>query len=186
MSQAIKAAPRTLANTSRLARNVAVGAIGGIAAAWCMSQFQRTWNSLAPSSGKPGQDDPATIKAADKIAAAALSAPVPPAYRPKAGAAIHYAFGIFLGVTYGAVGSFFPRVRAGFGTAYALAVELIADQSLVPAAGLSRPPTRVPLSRHAHGLASHLVFGTALEANRRLIGRWLDRVFRPRKPFRSR
>src|SRR5215831_9326800 len=54
------------------------------------------------------------------------------------------------------------------------AVWLIADEIIVPALGLSKPPTKYPLSTHASSIASHLVYGMTTEIVRREIRRALD------------
>lgn len=149
-----------------LARAAVVGVASGLAAAAVMNRFQALWNSVASQlqpQEKGEQEEPSTIKAADRLAVAATGKPVSAAARDQAGEAIHYAFGAFLGGAYGCVALIFPAARRGFGTSYGLAVFAIADELMVPAAGLGPPPQRVPLSTHAYSLMSHIVFGAALE-----------------------
>ena len=96
--------------------------------------------------------------------------------KARAGNAVHYGFGTALGLLYGVAAEAEPWVTAGFGLSlravpsgcpFGGAVAAVADEALVPAAGLSGPPWESPPSTHAYSLASHLVFGVALEAARR-------------------
>lgn len=148
------------------ARAVLAGVLGGILAAHAMDRFQRQAGKLMPSSGG---SDPATVKVAER----ALGHPLPKARKPAAGTAVHLGFGAALGVVYGLATELEPRVAAGFGLPFGGAVAVLADEALVPAAGLSSAPWRTPPASHAYSLASHLVFGAALEAARRLLRRVL-------------
>ncbi len=149
------------------ARAVLAGVLGGILAAHAMDWFQRQAGKLMPSSG--GGDDPATVRAAER----ALGHPLPKARKPAAGTAVHLGFGAALGAVYGLATELEPRVAAGFGLPFGGAVAVLADEALVPAAGLSSAPWRSPPATHAYSLASHLVFGAALEAARRVLRRVL-------------
>lgn len=148
------------------ARAVLAGVLGGILAAHAMDRFQRQAGKLMPSSGG---GDPATVRAAER----ALGHPLPKARKPAAGTAVHLGFGAALGAVYGLAAELEPRVAAGFGLPFGGAVAVLADEALVPAAGLSSAPWRTPPASHAYSLASHLVFGAALEAARRLLRRVL-------------
>lgn len=185
-------------SAATVARNTAIGIASGLVAAGMMNAFQNGWSAIKRSSdanaerqereARPGgdgrkggrqsaedsdKDEPSTVKAADRVARKVTGEPIPSPYRKPAGKAVHYGFGALLGAVYGALGTVFPKVRSGFGSIYGMSVALTADEALVPAAGLGPPPQKVPLSTHVYGLASHLVFGAALEGNRRSIERVL-------------
>jgi len=145
-----------------LARGALAGLGAGILASLAMNRFQSWVARLSPPSG--GGGDPTTVKAAEAVAG-----PLDPKTKPKAGNAVHYLFGSALGLAYGTAAEAEPWVAGGFGLPFGGAVALLADEALVPAAGLSGPPWESPLSTHAYSLASHLVFGAALEAGRRLL-----------------
>lgn len=155
-----------------LGRDVAIGAVSGLAAAWVMNIFQEGWSAVnRPEDGDRSSDkgEPSTVRAANAVACATTDAPVPGPLRPPAGQLVHYSFGALLGAIYGAAGNRYSWVRAGFGTAFATAVEIGADEGLVPALALSAPPDQLPLRTHAYGFVSHLVFGAALEGSRRAL-----------------
>lgn len=160
-------------NGIELARATLVGAAAGLSAAFIMNQFQALVSSL-PEDDDTGSEEgeeskPSTVRAADAVSQTVSGEPVPPRMQGAAGAVVHYGFGAFLGGLYGALATARPRVRTGFGTAYAASVALVADEAMVPALGLSPPPQDTPASTHAYGMISHLVFGIALEGSRRIL-----------------
>jgi len=162
----------------QLLRSVMIGIAAGLSASWIMDRFQAVVNAASSEdddSKDSGQDKPSTVKAADMLSEAAVGEPVPDRFEEPAGSAVHYGFGAFLGGVYGAMGEFAPGIRAGFGAAYGAGVALVADEALVPAVGLAPPPQQVPARTHAYGIVSHLVFGAALEASRRLIEQAMTR-----------
>lgn len=151
----------------RVTQGAIAGAVAGLVASWVMSTFHDAWK--AASAEDQTGDDPNTVKAADAIAGATTGAPVSKEHRETAGTAVHYGFGALLGAAYGIAVELFPATRTGFGTAYGLAVSLFADEMAMPALGFSPPAAQVPVPAHARGFVSHLVFGVALEASRRLL-----------------
>lgn len=155
-----------------LLRSTVVGIAAGLAASWIMNQFQAMLGALSEDKDSDSQgeeDKPTTVKTADMVTEAFTGEPVPKQMQNAADAAVHYGFGAFLGGLYGALGAVMPGVRSGFGTAYGAGAALVADETMIPALGLSPPPQETPVSTHASGMISHLVFGAALEGARRLI-----------------
>ena len=155
-------------NPTSVARGALAGALAGVFASYAMNRFQGLVSSLGDGSGGGG-GEPSTVKAAERVAGRRLA----DSEKGKAGNAVHYGFGTVLGATYGAAAEVEPWVTAGLGMPFGGAVALVADEALVPAAGLSAPPWESPASTHAYSLASHLVFGAALEAARRVLLRLL-------------
>jgi putative membrane protein len=100
---------------------------------------------------------------------------------------IHYSFGALYGGTYAAVATAFPAATAGFGTAAGTGLYLASHGSALPLLRVQAPPWRLPRAAFAWELASHLLFGAALESSRRggarLVGdRSKRRHGRPRYP----
>lgn len=156
----------------QLLRSTVIGVTAGLSAAWIMDRFQAVVGAASgDDGGGGGEEKPTTVKAAEMLSETVAGEPVPERYDKPAGPAVHYGFGAFLGGLYGAWGAVMPSVRSGFGTAYGAGVALVADEALVPAAGLTPPPQDVPAKTHAYGLVSHLVFGVALEGSRRVFER---------------
>ena len=158
-----------------LLRGLVAGAIAGAAASWVMERFQEQWLLREGNAGEtPGNlgalgTEPATIKAADAVARAVTGQPVPDGRREAAGEAVHYATGAGLGALYGVLAEIAPAPTFGLGAAYGAAVALGVDEALVPALGLAKPARETPPSQHAFNLASHLVYGVALEGARRIV-----------------
>ncbi|GAA4033741.1 hypothetical protein GCM10022281_12080 [Sphingomonas rosea] len=148
-----------------LLRGAAAGLVAGLAASFAMDLAQRLLSKMQP----PSDSEPATEKAADRLAEAATGAPVPKESRPMAGQAVHYAFGAVLGASYGALAERYPDITEGGGALFGLGTALIFDEVGVPAAGLGDAPWKAKPETHLYALASHLVFGTATEGTRRLV-----------------
>jgi putative membrane protein len=172
-------------------KGFAAGLVGGLVASWTMNQFQAGWTraaegfekphgaqSMQPSEGenaergaeesKENQDD-ATVKAASAISEGIFGHELKEDQRKAAGAAVHYAFGTATGGLYGAVAEFAPEVTLGAGLPFGAAFWLVADETVVPLLGLSKPATEYPVSTHAYAFASHLVFGLTAELVRRAL-----------------
>jgi putative membrane protein len=144
-----------------------VGLAAGLVASAAMAAFQDQASQLLPDKG--GDEDPATVKAADAVSEAATGDPVPEPYREPAGQAVHYIVGGVLGAIYGVLTEYRPEASTGFGSAYGIATSALLDEVGVPAAGLGPTPDETPLATHAYGAASHLVYGVVLEGVRWLI-----------------
>jgi putative membrane protein len=172
-------------------KGFAAGLVGGLVASWTMNQFQAAWTkategfekphgaqSMQPSAGerrgqgseqnKENQDD-ATVKAAKAISEGIFGHKLDEREKRAAGAAVHYAFGTATGGLYGAVAELAPEVTTGTGLPFGVAFWLVADETVVPLLGLSKPPTEYPVSTHVYALASHLVYGLTAELVRRAV-----------------
>ena len=150
------------------------GAAAGLSAAFVMNCFQMLWGKASDtiSGSDKEQDDPgqpATVKAVDTLERTATGKSPSQDGLQVAGNLLHYGFGVLIGAAYGMASSSSPNMRAGNGTLYGGLVWLVADEALVPAAGLSPPATQVSASTHIYALVSHLVFGAALDASLRVI-----------------
>jgi putative membrane protein len=167
---------------------MAAGAIGGLVAAFVMNQtssaiqaLPQAWKqeriALAGQQGgqhnrpekygKPEQEsEDATQKIADKIVQAVLHRPLNKEAKKIAGPVVHYAFGAVVGAIYGAAAEKLPVNKAA-GVPFGAAVWLGADEIGVPAAGLSGPLTKYPLSVHLNALAGHIAYGVTTELVRR-------------------
>ncbi len=149
-----------------------LGLFAGIAAGLIASAAMAAFQSVAarPFGQDQSDDDPATVKAADKVALATTGQQVPDAYRAPAGQAVHYLTGAALGGLYGVLTEYRPGAAAGFGSVYGVATSLLLDEATVPAIGLGSAPWDTDAATHAYGAAAHLVFGVALEGARSLLG----------------
>lgn len=175
-------------------KGLAAGMVGGLAAAAVMNRFQALWSRQAVgeershgaqslqqgaprqgiglelrAEGKDEQTDDATERLANAISVKAFDRELTEREKDAAGTAFHYAMGATSGALYGAIAEVAPGAMAGAGLPFGVAVWLVADEGLVPAAGLSKSPTEYPLSIHAYSFASHLVFGLTAEVVRRAV-----------------
>ena len=147
-------------------RGLAAGVAAGLVASLAMNMFQKLWAAALPmpSSG----DDPATVQAAQRISRAATGSYFAKDDKEAAGDAVHYLFGAVLGGAYGLLAEYRPEVTKGYGVMFGAAAAGL-DEFVVPAAGLSKPPTDFPPATHTYALASHVVFGGVTDAVRRLV-----------------
>ena len=156
-------------------RAALLGAVAGLAASFVMNSFQKPWKTLEKAASEepcnPKEDEPTTIKAADKIAEAVTDRRVPDPLRPYAGPLMHYGLGAALGAAYGAAAEYSPKVTWGYGAGYGAAISLLLDETILPLWGIAPPPRGASLSAHFRGFVSHLVFGLSLEGARRILRR---------------
>lgn len=157
---------------ARIGRGVVAGVIAGAVAAFAMDRFQAIATPLLPS-GSGGDSEPSTEKAADAIAETITGREIPPADKPLAGQAMHYALGIGLGVAYAVTAEFRPAVTAGYGTAFAIGTATLLDETAVPALGFGKAPWKAGLPSNLYSYASHLVFGSVTETVRRQVTKTL-------------
>jgi putative membrane protein len=180
-------------------KGLAAGVAGGLVASAVMNQFQAFLTKLmengeekshgaqsqqpgAPHHGlalelqKRGADDPednAAVRTGNAVSELVFDHRLTKAGKEKAGEIAHYAMGAASGAIYGVAAEMIPIVTVGQGIPFGAAVWLLADEGVVPAAGLSKAPTEYPLSTHAYALASHLVYGLTTELVRRTVRRVL-------------
>ncbi|TCP34248.1 DUF1440 domain-containing protein [Sphingomonas sp. BK235] len=155
-----------------LLSTVALGLGAGLAAAFVMDRFQAL---AAPPLGlDKGNDDPATVKAADSVSRAVEGRPVTQKNRRRAGSAVHYGVGAALGLGYVAAAERWPETATGFGLPFGALTMLLLDDLLVPAAGWG-PWPEAEAKGNLYTLGSHLVFAGTVEGVRRGAGALLDR-----------
>ena len=175
-------------------KGVAAGVAGGLVGSLTMNQFQKLWGKLMENEERPhgaqslqqgspdhgigrelaelGVDDPhdnAAVRTGNVVSELVLDHHLTKSEKETAGAVAHYAMGATSGAIYGAVAEMMPAATVAEGLPFGAAVWLIADEAIVPAAGLSRKPSDYPPSIHAYAFASHLVFGLTTELVRRAI-----------------
>jgi putative membrane protein len=175
-------------------KGLAAGVVGGLIASAVMNQFQALLSKLVEgkershgaqslqqgspqrglgrelaAQGKDDADDDAPERLANAISVGLFDHELTKPEKERAGVAFHYVMGASSGVIYGAAAEFAPVVTAGAGLPFGAAVWLVADEGVVPAAGLSKSPSEYPLSVHAYAFASHLVYGLTTELVRRAV-----------------
>ena len=168
-------------------RGAVAGALAGLAAGFVMVQLQNAWaesrnafnhevpkHRTEPERRQSGTEpEDATVRFAETVSESVFHHRLTQEEKKVAGPAVHYAFSAGVGALYGAATEVRPGSASGFGLPFGATLFLAADEVALPALGLEKGPTEVPLSKHVSGLASHLVFGAATELFRRGILRAL-------------
>lgn len=160
-------------------KSVVAGALGGLAGAFAMNQFQALVSAVSKSQEQPqpeNQDEDATIKTARALSRELFHHELTKEETKWAGPLVHYSMGKVMGAAYGAVAEKFPVAGAGLGTAYGALVWLLADEIAVPLFGFAKGPEEYPLSSHVNALASHLVYGFITGLTRKLLIAASDRL----------
>lgn len=180
-------------------KGLVAGVAAGIVASWTMNQFQSFWGKLMEGIERPHgaqslqegspdhgvarelqkrgsdeEDNNAAVRAGTAVAEFVTDKKLTKEEKEIAGAVAHYAMGAVSGGIYGTAAELAPITTIGAGIPFGAAVWLLADEIIVPAAGLSKGPTEYPLSIHVYALTSHLVFGVSTEAVRRTVRNALD------------
>lgn len=162
-------------------KGLAAGLIGGLVGTIVMTQFQNVVTEIGKSASGEGEKkqkkdegDDATVKTAKAISENVLDHNLKKSEKEPAGTAVHYVFGTTMGAVYGIAAEAAPITSAGYGLPFGTALFVGADEIAVPALGLSEPPTEIPISKHAYGLASHLVYGLTADLVRRGVRKFLN------------
>ncbi|MEO8218187.1 MAG: DUF1440 domain-containing protein [Acidobacteriota bacterium] len=166
-------------------KGAVAGALGGLAGAFLMNYSHTAWskgskivkealdsqpNVEKKSDGDAddsSEDENATEKMAEAISKTLFDHELTDDEKKPASIAVHYGFGMTMGALFGAIAELEPRAAAGVGLPFGTALWAVADEVVVPAAGLSEKPATYPLSTHAEALVAHLVFGLTTDLVRR-------------------
>ena len=158
--------------------------IGGLAASWVKALSEprlqaATERFLPPSAaqkrevgadpaGRPENMPPAVLvgRVAMALGRGGLTAP----QRVHIQSVVHYSFGAGLGVVYSVAARRFPAATRGRGALAGLALYAGTHGSVLPALGVQRPPWQLAPAAVVWESASHVLFGTSLEAARRALG----------------
>ena len=74
-----------------------------------------------------------------------------------------------MGGVYGGLAELSDAARAGVGTGFGTGLFVAADEIMVPALGLAKPPAQQPASDQVTHWAAHVVYGGTVELVRRAI-----------------
>jgi hypothetical protein len=181
------------AGTQRVARGTVAGMLGGLVAAWMMNQYQaiesrpvnvrkeelrrsyakpkragKTAKTAATKAASSAGDEP-TVKAAETVSRQLFDHELTPSEKQIAGPTVHYGYGALVGGLYGGLSELMPSVGMGIGIPYATLLWLLGSETAVPALGLAKSPTQVPIEKHATAMATHFVYGLTLDICRRIF-----------------
>lgn len=169
---------------THMLRGILAGAIGGLVGAWVMNGFIARARQMQQSVKSPEQkareeahalqqqseeSEDSTIKVADTVAWLATGQHLSKEGKQKGGPIVHYAFGALMGGFYGALAELSDRATSGAGTGFGTGLFVAADEIMVPALGLAKPPAQQPASDQVTHWAAHMVYGGTVELVRRAI-----------------
>jgi putative membrane protein len=159
-------------------KGLVAGLVGGLVASWTMNRFQDVWLKLSvndhstdaqSADGESKEQDDTTVKAASAISEGIFDHRLSSNEKKIAGPVVHYVLGTGVGGLYGAVTEVVPEVTSGVGLPFGAAFWLVVDETAVPLLGLSKGPTKYPLSTHVYALTSHFVYGLTTELVRQAV-----------------
>jgi len=160
------------------------GVVAGVLASWVKAfsepRLQVVAERLLPPSaaqkrevGADPSDHPENMPPAVVVGRVAMAfghAGLTDEQRVRVQRVIHYSFGAGLGVVYTATANRYAAVSRGAGALAGLVIYAGTHGSMLPALGIQRPPWRLAPAAVAWEATSHLLFGTALESTRRVLG----------------
>ena len=160
-----------------LAKGAIAGALAGLAGTYVMTQVQpyaKQWSEQAVKmagvhEAQGGGGASSTGKLATAVAEPVVGRQLTQQEKQAASQGVHYGFGTLMGTVYGTVAEAAPGITSLLGIPAGVLLFLMADETGVPAAGLSKPPTQMPASTHLYGLASHIIYGLTTELCRKVI-----------------
>ncbi len=159
------------------------GLVAGLAGTTAMTLFQTGWSKAQKqfsedkdSTQLPGykrqqspQDEPSTVKVANKISEATLHRDLRKNEKEPASYAVHFAFGTLMGGVYGISSEYLKIARTGYGLLHGLGLWAGADATVLPAISLSQPVTDRSAGELTYEILAHAIYGVSSEATRRFV-----------------
>lgn len=170
-----------LANHHVLWKGFVSGLAAGLAGTAAMTLFQTGWSKAqkklnrnnrsakSKNSEQSSQDEPSTVKVANKISEATLHRALRKSEKEPASYAVHFAFGTLMGGIYGISSEYLKIARTGYGLLHGVGLWAGADATVLPAIGLSQRVTERSAGELTYELLAHAVYGVSSEATRRFV-----------------
>ncbi len=150
-----------------IGRGFLAGVLGGLAGSVVLKLFIVSARRLHGDTQGPALDQSGpSHQVAELTFHGVTGRSLTPRGRMLGGEIVHFAFGAVVGGIYGGLAELQPWVMAGRGLLFGTGVFLAADESSMPALGLTKKPWDETLAAQAEHLAGHLVFGFVTEAVR--------------------
>jgi len=169
-------------NQHVLWKGLVAGLAAGAAGTAAMTLFQTGWSkaqnefsqnkdheSTDSNRQQSSQDEPSTVKVANKISEATLHRDLRKREKEPASYAVHFAFGTLMGGIYGISSEYLKVARTGYGLLHGLGLWAGADATVLPAIGLSQPVTERSPGELTYEILAHAVYGVSSEATRRFV-----------------
>lgn len=162
-----------------LARDVMLGALAAPLAGWLMGKVTTFLYEREDEAARHREDEArqglAAYEVAAERAAEFVGRELSDEQRAKAGSAIHWALAIGAGAVYGGLRRRVPVLRQLSGSVFGVLFFALVDEVGNVALGLTPGPRAFPWQAHARGLAGHLTFAVAEEAQLSVFERLLAR-----------
>jgi uncharacterized membrane protein YagU involved in acid resistance len=170
---------------NRTIKDTLFGMIGGLAGTVVIGQVMGALSKFDSEKNRKQQQrlvsEPPTEKLARRISRDAFGYELSDDEKAAMGQAISWGYGIFWGGVYGLLRRHLPASRTAAGMPFGLSLGLLGNAVLLPATGLTPPPTEFPISAHARNLASHCAYAATVEGVCQLC-ETLDGKIRGEKP----
>lgn len=144
---------------STLAKGLLAGLLGGIAGSG--AKLVGEW--IYPPRTQGQEAPPAVL--AEKLAGHPLSK----TSKTIATQTFHWTTGSLMGAVYGGVAEVAPIVTVAYGVGFGIVVLLTTHESTLPLLGLDKPPAQQPFREQSSEVATHALYGFAVEVVRRWI-----------------
>ena len=149
------------------AKGIAAGVLGGLAGSVALKGFIVAARRAHGDTGSPSLDQTGPSHQVAELAFHGITGrSLTPQERVLGGEIVHYAFGAVVGAIYGGLAESQPWVTAGKGLLFGVGVFVAADETSMPALGLTNKPWDETFAAQAEHLAAHLVFGVLSELAR--------------------
>ena len=171
------------ANHQVLWKGLLAGLAAGLAGTAAMTLFQTCWSKAQKDLSKQkgsnesadsnrqesSQEEPSTVKVANQISETILHRDLRTNEKEPASYAVHFAFGTLMGGIYGISSEYLKVARTGYGLLHGLGLWAGADATVLPAIGLSQPPTERSAGELTYEILAHAVYGVSSETTRRFV-----------------
>jgi hypothetical protein len=154
-------------------KDVVFGLAGGVAGTFVVGHAMSALSSLQSEKdrrreGRLLQGQP-TEKLAKKVAEGVLGRKLTPQERSEWGKAVHWTYGTLWGGLYAILRRRFPGIARAGALPFGISLGLFGNALLLPAAGLTPPAFKFPLSSHVRGALIHYAYGATVEGACRVL-----------------
>lgn len=143
-----------------LVKGLIAGLIGGLVGTLAQTLAERMFPPRAHGEPQPSE------LAAERL-------PLDSDTKIVAAEAIHWGFGAAVGAAYGALVEYYPSATAKEGASFGMAMEVLTQETALPALGLSADPQDETLRERASEMTSYVVYGVTTETVRGFVRNWL-------------
>jgi hypothetical protein len=149
------------------------GGLAGLCAGWLMNAVSSVIYDRQDPVARSREEDARGGKIASEVAvqkaARLLGRKLDDQAARRWGPVVHEGLAIGAGALYGVARGRLPSLRVGVGLLFGLTFFVVADELALTALRIASSPLAFPWQTHARGLAGHLAYGVATEAQLRVL-----------------